>query len=158
MNQSRNCLMICQERVRDQHSSALWVVSKHGEDLGYLPFDLAQFDVTPYTNNREGLETLREKLKKKILGNKGERIPGPVNYALDAVLKRNRTISYLLWGAGVGAFLGFVSSMVTAFIGTSFIYRYHESGKFIRTIYEGGPAGVFCGSLALAAYSIVYNS
>lgn len=122
---------------------------------GTLPFDLATYDVTPYVNDPNGLEALKVTLKAKITARRGSRIPGPVNEALDAVLKRSRTASYFFWGAALGPVIAVLVSLISATLSANFQSAW--PGGFVRTLLEGATAWFFGCGLVLAAYSVVVH-
>lgn len=148
---SKDCLMICQKRA------GLWATSQKGEGSPTLPFDLARFVVTDYNNTDDGLKTLKNRLKRKIDESEGVRLDCPVNATIDNILKRNRTTSYLFWGAGAGVLFSFPPSFISALIGASFLFYWQGPGNFWRMVFEGSPPSFFGGGLSLAAYSIVHN-
>jgi hypothetical protein len=76
---------------------------------------------------------------------------------LDKLIKRNRTSSYFLWGAAGGAVIAGVASLISAFLGTSLLWKHHVTYMFFRVIFEGAVGGIFIGGFAYLAYAIVFN-
>lgn len=134
---SKECLMLCQQPHED------------------LPFDIKQYTVQRYENTEEGRQALKERLI-KILKNPA-RIESPVNRALDAVLRKNRTLSYMAAGAIAGVILSFPASLVTAIFGHDLLAKWHPQHGVFRTIIGGVPFSFIAGGLFFGAWSIVAN-
>lgn len=134
---SKECVMLCQQPPED------------------LPFDTKHYTVLRYVNTQEGRQALKAKLV-QILETPA-RIDSPVNRALDAELRKSRTLSYVLAGAVFGPLLSIPASFMTAIMGHSFIATWQPQASVFRTMAEGWPVTFFGGGFFLGAWSLVAN-
>ena len=148
---SKSCIVICEKRDNK------WVVRGSVPGDGGLPFDLASYEVIEYTNDAEGLKTLKAKIRARLKQSGGRRLPGPVNDALESILGTRRTLNYMLHGAWLGCLVGLAASLPTALLGRSFVWEWHHYGRFMRTVLETGVGGLFLGGLCFTSFALLYN-